>query len=100
MSAFNDFLLLYTQQRRRTGVVMQGGAYDIEGVCSLSGELATYKFSDIQFKAEEDSVLQLIVYSDVEQARVRFFQQQNFSHGKYHVTPKAWYSQAAGLPER
>ncbi len=63
-SGTDDFV---SPQGGDEAVVMQGGAYDIEGVCSLSGELATYKFSDIQFKAEQDSVLQLIVYSDVEQ---------------------------------
>lgn len=48
-------------------VAMLKGAYDIEGVCSLSGELATYKFGDTGFRAEPDSVLQLIAYSDTEQ---------------------------------
>ncbi len=63
-SGTDDFV---SPQGGDEAVVMRGGAYGIEGVCSLSGELATYKFSDIQFKAEPDSVLQLIVYSDVEQ---------------------------------
>ncbi len=45
-------------------IVMKSGAYGIDGVCSLSGEIATYKVGDIRFKAEEDSVLQLILYSD------------------------------------
>ena len=48
-------------------VEMRKGAHDIEGVCSLSGELATFKFGDEQYKADTGSVLQLIVYSDKEQ---------------------------------
>lgn len=45
-------------------IVMKNGAFGIDGVCSLSGELATYKVGDMRFKAEEDSVLQLIVYAE------------------------------------
>ena len=48
-------------------IVMRSGAYDILGVCAEGGELATYKPGDIQFRADESSVLQLIVYSEKEQ---------------------------------
>lgn len=47
-------------------IVMKSGAYGIDGVCSLSGELATFKVGDMKYKAEEDSILQLIVYAEDE----------------------------------
>lgn len=48
-------------------VVMEKGVYGIEGVCSLTGTLATYKAGDVQFKAQPDSLLQLIAYSETSQ---------------------------------
>ena len=44
-------------------VTMKSGAFDIDGVCSECGELATYKIGDIKYCAERDSILQLILYS-------------------------------------
>lgn len=48
-------------------LIMKKGAFDIDGVCSPSGELATYKIGDVQYAAEPDSVLQLILYGEKEQ---------------------------------
>lgn len=59
-SGTDDFI----SPRGGDNVRMEEGAYSIMGVCSLDGELATYKIGDMQYRAERDSILQLIVYSE------------------------------------
>lgn len=48
-------------------VIMAQGVFGIEGVCTDTGALATYKIGDVQYSAETDSILQMLISSQCAQ---------------------------------
>ncbi len=54
----NDYDLKYDEEK----LVVRKGPFDIKGVCSMTGQLATFKLGDHKFKGEGDSLLKLLMH--------------------------------------
>lgn len=54
----NDYDLSYDVEK----LTIEKGPYDINGICSRTGQLATYKLGDVKYRGEGDELLQIMLY--------------------------------------
>jgi len=53
----NDYDVKYNEEK----LVMRKGPYDIEGVCSMTGQLTTFKIGDYKYKGNSDASLKILL---------------------------------------
>lgn len=62
-----DDWVAFSESASLDSVVMKEGPFGIEGVTGLDSSLSTFKLGDLSYKGGADSVLQMIVYSAIDQ---------------------------------